>query len=323
VNKRIMNVDVEVAVIGATATVITGIFGLAAAIATQKKSEVAVRDAVTGEFYRSRSRRGLRRSTMLAIAAIAALIGAGSAVVGSKMLDEQTTAGTRGEPVATYVFPPTTPTITTTTPSTPAEIDVLDRMRPGCAEADPTITWTVVDATISCSSNGTVVEKLKTYNGDKDAGWGEVRFAIRGQSFPARYSVSVTVSDFSDPRDEQHTQGCAGAIVHTTPDGATSDNGSVCGNGQVSVERFGNWVATGRQNDSIPTGVVPGGAGTYRIRLDVSPAAVALTVDNNHSSTRSITMSPISFGTSFIGLVVDWHYPGAHVTFSNFHYNAA
>lgn len=139
--------------------------------------------------------------------------------------------------------------------------------------------------------------KTGTYGGPTDPEYAELRFELASQSFPSSY----TIGDTND-------------------DGSTSEELTVCGDGEYAIIKTVNHVEVARVDitNKMPASSI------YYLTADVSPDSVALTVNNGAGYSGKIVMDGAQAlnSTSYIGLGVFWRNAGASAQFSSFRYNA-
>ncbi|GIH02208.1 hypothetical protein Rhe02_02750 [Rhizocola hellebori] len=175
----------------------------------------------------------------------------------------------------------------------PKRILKLDRTSPGCDEDAPEVIWTLVGAAKTCDEGGTTLTKLRSWGEPPGLGFAELRFAVKGQTFPRNYTIGFTVSDLSDPVVGANNGGCASVFVHTTADGKTFEQLDICGSGLNAIVRYVDLADVGRQTES-----------------------------NAEGDTNEIASPVVNTTTAFVSLVMAWRNTGARATFSDFHYTA-
>jgi len=207
-------------------------------------------------------------------------------------------------------IPTSTPTLapTPTPTSTPASITSYTTNTPGQGCDTKGGLWTPVESLVQCTNGRTLLTKTGTTYGRRH--WGEQRFQLpQGQSFPDTYSVTVTISNVTDP--DSAVAACAGISVHNSQDGVAADVVQVCSDSHtyiISVVGLDDFPQ--RVERDAPA------SSTYMLKVDVTPTTLTLTVNGGiQYSTQAY-----SHTTSFIGLNVFWLNEGASASFTNFQY---
>jgi hypothetical protein len=186
----------------------------------------------------------------------------------------------------------------------------------------------VVPADLACTENGTTLTKQRSWGGQSNAGYAELRLTFGGGEIPGSYTISFTVGNLWDPLDANvpgaNHLGCAAAFVHTTKDSSTLDILDICGDGNLAIIHILNNNDTGRVVQSMPSGRPAGQSGTFNVKVKVRPDSVAMSVNNSDFQTQEVdTADVVNSSTAYISLVMEWRNVGATAQFSNFHYSAA
>lgn len=183
---------------------------------------------------------------------------------------------------------------------------------PGCDSANAQIQWTVVKSTYRCDASGTTVTKSGTWGGPLDPEYGEIRFNVVTQPFPSHYTVGVTISKLADPTSS--AGGCAGLAVHTTADGSTFEELTVCADGTCAIIKVENHVEVYRDQQSIPASAV------YAVSAEVTATSVTMKVTSAEGKMASLSASATLATTAYISLAIFWRGAGATGEFGSFHY---
>jgi hypothetical protein len=220
-----------------------------------------------------------------------------------------------GRPLVPWPFPPRVDASVTATP--PASYSAYNPGPNGC---DPgQAEWTDINRTTSCvGGSGTTITKTLGPYGAIAERWGQVRFQPPGHSFPATYSISVTIDQISEPTGPE---GCAGFAVHTSPDGNTADTVQICEPGTpgsqipACVVSLSGGVVVNRVCLAVDR---PSGD-SFTVRAEVTASSVIWRVTGLQNP---IAGQAVSSTTAFISLAMFWESAGAHARFTNFTFAA-